>query len=298
MHARPRAKVNLSLSVGPRGRDGYHPLSSVFLRVGLSDELTVAFGNNEGSDVLTVSGLPGCEADGNIVLRAFAVVRAALGHDVPPLVAHLDKRIPVGGGLGGGSADAAAAVDAALQMWGVGLSPELRDQVATELGADVPFFAHNLEAALVSGRGEKLEPLTINTNPGLLLVTPRIGMSTTVVFKKFDELRAKPDLRRPQMPDFAYLAEQSASLRDANDLWPAALHLAPELGSIRGELENLSDKPWLMSGSGSTLFSIYESGSEAVASGRSIVASESDVLGGALFNAVDLYGPDPLWRYP
>jgi 4-diphosphocytidyl-2C-methyl-D-erythritol kinase len=67
---------------------------------------------------------------------------------------------------------------------------------------------------------------------------------------------------------------------------------------VRGELENLSDKPWLMSGSGSTLFSIYESGSEAVASGRSIVASESDVLGGALFNAVDLYGPDPLWRYP
>jgi 4-diphosphocytidyl-2-C-methyl-D-erythritol kinase len=298
MHARPRAKVNLSLAVGPRGRDGYHPLWSVFLRVGLSDELTVAFGNNEGADVLTVSGLPGCVADGNLVLSAFNAVRRVFGQDLPPLVAHLDKRIPVGGGLGGGSADAAAAVDCALQMWGVGLSREMLDQVAMELGADVPFFARNLDAALVSGRGEKLEPLKINTNPGLLLVTPQIGMSTTVVFKKFDQLRVTPRYRRPQMPDFAHLAEQSASLRDANDLWPAVAELAPELGSIRGELEKLSDKPWLMSGSGSTMFAIYGSGSEAVSSGQSILASESDVLGGAIFNAVDLYGPDPLWRYP
>jgi len=298
MHARPRAKVNLSLSVGPRGRDGYHPLSSVFLRIGLSDELNVAFGDSTGDDVLTVTGLPGCEVEGNLVLRAFAAVRDALDMDFPPLVAHLDKRIPVAAGLGGGSADAAAAVDCALQMWGIGLTPDVLDRVALELGADVPFFAHNLDAALVSGRGEKLEPLKINTNPGLLLVTPRVALSTAAVFERFDSITAKPERRRPQMPDFTYLAEQSASLRDANDLWPAAVDLSKELGSVRGELENLSDLPWLMSGSGSTLFSIYESGSQAVATGQSILASESEVLGGALFNAVDLFGPDPLWRYP
>ena len=298
MHARPRAKVNLTLSVGPRGRDGYHPLTSAFLRIGLADDLTVAFGDNEGGDVLTVSGLPGCEVDGNLVLRAFAAVRNVMGQDLPQLVAHLNKRIPIAAGLGGGSADAATAVDCALQMWGVGLAPDVLDRVALELGADVPFFANNLDAAVVSGRGEKLEPLTIEGHPGLLLVTPRIAMSTAAVFAEFDRIKAKPERRRPQMPDFAYLAEQSASLRDANDLWPAALALAPELGSVRGELENLTDRPWLMSGSGSTLFAIYESGTEALASGRSVVAAESDVLGGALFNAVDLVGPDPLWRYP
>ena len=81
MHARPRAKVNLSLSVGARGRDGYHPLKSVFLRVGLSDELTVAFGDDDGDDVLTVTGLPGCEIDGNLVLRAFGAVRRTLGQE-------------------------------------------------------------------------------------------------------------------------------------------------------------------------------------------------------------------------
>ena len=159
MHARPRAKVNLSLSVGPRGRDGYHPLTSVFLRIGLADDLTVAFSNNAGGDVLTVSGLGGCEVDGNMVLRAFRAVRHAMGQDFPPLVAHLEKRIPIAAGLGGGSADAASAVDCALQMWGVGLSPALLDEVALELGADVPFFAHNVDAALVTGRGEKIEPL-------------------------------------------------------------------------------------------------------------------------------------------
>ena len=157
MHARPRAKVNLTLSVGPRGRDGYHPLTSVFLRIGLADDLTVAFGNDEGNDVLTVSGLPGADVDGNLVLSAFRATRHALRLELPPLVAHLDKRIPIGGGLGGGSADAASAIDCALQMWGAGLSPAARDGVALELGADVPFFARNLDAALVSGRGETVE---------------------------------------------------------------------------------------------------------------------------------------------
>ena len=295
MHARPRAKVNLTLSVGPRGRDGYHPLRSTVLRIGLADELTVALGNNEGGDVLTVSGLSGCDADGNLVTSAFRATRRALGQEMPPLVAHLEKRIPIGAGLGGGSADAAAAVDSALQMWGAGLSPQMLGEVALELGADVPFFAANLAAAHVSGRGEKLEGLQVRGNPGLLLVTPPIAISTAAVYARFDELDAPSGSSRTI--DFERLTEQSASLRDANDLWPAATSLVPALAEIRSELERLSSRPWLMSGSGSTLFAIYESVAAASAAGRAIVASESELLGGALFNAVDIVGPDPAWRY-
>ena len=298
MHARPRAKVNLTLKVGPRGRDGYHPLQSVFLRIGLADELVVAFGNNQGSDVLTVSGLPGCEVDGNLVLSAFRATRRALGQDLAPLVAHLDKRIPIGAGLGGGSADAASAVDCALQMWGAGLSPELRNAVALELGADVPFFADNVDAALVSGRGESIEARSVTAGLGLLLVTPPIAMSTAAVFARFDELALDSTFVEFKTPDLARLPETYAGLRDGNDLWPAAVALAPQLGTLRDDLERLSGRPWLMSGSGSTLFAIYESGPEAVSSGRALVASESESLGGALINAVDLVGPDPLWRYP
>src|SRR3954447_19656405 len=297
MHARPRAKVNLTLSVGPRGRDGDYPLSSTFLRIGLADHLTVAFGSGEGSDVLTVSGLPGCQADGNLVLRGFGAARGALGQEMPPLVAHLDKRIPIGGGLGGGSADAAAAMDAALQMWGAGLAPQVLAAAAVELGADVPFFAANVAAGRVSGRGENVEALNVAGNPGLLLVTPPIAISTAAVYDRFDELDA-PLQGHAVVVDFEHVAEQSEALCDANDLWPAASSLVPALADIRSELERLSDRSWLMSGSGSTLFSIFESADVAAAAGRALVASESELLGGALFNAVDIVGPDPIWRYP
>ena len=280
MHARPRAKVNLTLAVGERGRDGYHPITSTFLRIGLADELIVAFGNHEGADVLTVSGLPGAASDGNLVLRAFAAVRRALGQDMPPVVAHLDKRIPVGAGLGGGSADAASAVDCALQMWGAGLSPQRLAEVALELGADVPFFAHNVDAALVSGRGEHVHPVAVPDDTALLLVTPPIAISTADVYARFDEIGAPSD------PD------------EANDLWPAAVSVAPEIAKLRAELERRSATRWLMSGSGSTLFAMYESVESAASAGRALVASESEILGGALFNAVDLVGPDPEWRYP
>jgi 4-diphosphocytidyl-2-C-methyl-D-erythritol kinase len=278
MRVRPRAKVNLNLKVGERGVDGYHELDSVFLRIGLADELVVAFGNNEGGDVLTVSGLPGADVDGNLVLRAFAAVRRALGQDLPPLVAHLDKRIPVAAGLGGGSADAASAVDCALQLWAVGISPQLRDAIALELGADVTFFAHNVVAARVTGRGENIEPVAVPVDTGVLLVTPPVALSTAAVFSRFDELGGPSD--------------------SDNDLWPAAISLVPQLAGLRSELERLTLRPWQMSGSGSTLFAVYDSVLQAAATGRSLVASESEALGGALMNAVDLVGPDPVWRYP
>ncbi|HEY5520321.1 MAG TPA: 4-(cytidine 5'-diphospho)-2-C-methyl-D-erythritol kinase [Candidatus Limnocylindrales bacterium] len=299
MHARPRAKVNLTLRVGARGRDGYHELESTFLRIGLADELTVAFGNGLGADVLTVSGLPGADVSENIILRAFDATRQTLGQELPPLVAHLDKRIPVAGGLGGGSADAACAVDCALQMWGAALSPALLADVAVELGADVPFFTANAAAALVRGRGEQIEVLPEPRNDiGLLIVTPPIAISTAAAFARFDELDLADQAPAHDTPDLNDLAACAEQLRDANDLWPAVITLAPELAVLRDELERLSHRPWLMSGSGSTLFAIYRSAAESVASARSLVASESEVLGGALFNAVDLVGPDPLWRYP
>ena len=299
MHARPRAKVNLTLRVGERGRDGYHELESTFLRIGLADELTVAFGNGLGSDVLTVSGLPGADVSDNIVVRAFDAARRRLGHELPPLVAHLDKRIPVAAGLGGGSADAASAVDCALQMWGASLSPALLADVAKELGADVPFFAANAAAALVRGRGEQVEVLPEPRNDiGLLLVTPAIAVSTAAAFGRFDELNLADQATAYEAPDLNDLPASAERLRDANDLWPAAITIAPELATLRDELERLTHRPWLMSGSGSTLFAIYSSADESVASAKSLVASESEVLGGALFNAVDLVGPDPLWRYP
>ena len=296
MHSNPRAKVNLSLTVTGVRPDGFHELDSIFLRIGISDDLTVAFGDR-GRDVLTVSGLPGCPVEGNLVLRAFAAVRRALGHDLPPLVAHLDKRIPIQAGLGGGSSDGAAALGAALQMWGAALSPQRLDELALALGSDVPFFVRNLAAARVGGRGELLEPIReAALDVGMLLVTPPIALPTAQVYARFDELggmrgtSADPGIVG-RLPDAAQ------ELRDANDLWPAAVSLEPRLGDLRDELERWTSLPWLMSGSGSTLFAFYPSAEEAADAGQRLVADADGLLGGSLINAVNLVGPDPVWRH-
>ncbi len=297
MHANPRAKINLTLSVAPRGADGYHQLESVILRVGLADELVVAFAET-GADTLTVTGLPGCPVDGNLVLRALALVRQRLGHELPPLVAHLDKRIPMAAGLGGGSSDGAAGIEAAEVMWGVGLSPQVRAQIALELGSDVPFFAQGGAAALVTGRGEQVERLPPPSGElGVLLVTPPLQLSTAQVFARFDEL-GPPSSQRVSPRSVDELLADPASLRDANDLWPAAASLAPGLAALRDYLEAEVGRPWLLSGSGSTLFGLYPSVAEATADGRLIVSAESALLEGAIINAVDLIGPEPNWRYP
>ena len=307
MHSTPRAKVNLTLAVGPRGEDGFHPLQAVFLRVGLTDELIVAPAV-EGRDTLTVSGLPDCPVQGNLVLRAFDLVRQAVGYDLPPLTAHLDKRIPMGAGLGGGSSDGAAAIDAALAVWRVGLAPEVLAEIELALGADVPFFAQGGPVALVEGRGERVEQLpAISGELGLLLVTPPIAMSTAQVFARFDDLGAEgssgtlsgdlADAVRAGMSDDELVA-RAAALRDANDLWPAAVSLEPRLGALRDELETRTGRPWLLTGSGSTLFALFPSAAAAAATGRQLASDVPERLEGAIINAVDLIGPAPIWRFP
>jgi len=300
MHVRPRAKVNLTLAVGPRGSDGFHPISSIFLRVGLADDLMVALADDTGEDLLTVSGLPGCEVEGNLVLRAFRSTRTAIGVDLPPLVAHLDKRIPIAAGLGGGSADAAGAIDAALQMWGAALSPQILNEVAAEIGSDVPFFARNVAAARVSGRGEHVEPLDADVDAGLLLVTPPIALSTARIFDRFDALSpdGSSDAASLDAIDLTDLPSAAGLLRDANDLWPAAVAVAPQLEPLRADLEDATQRPWLMSGSGPTLFAIYPSMAEAAAAGEGLAGSRSDLVANAQINAVDTVGPDPSWRFP
>jgi 4-diphosphocytidyl-2-C-methyl-D-erythritol kinase len=308
MHASPRAKINLTLSVRQRGEDGYHPLESVMLRVGLADELVVAFADT-GADTLSVTGLPGCPVDGNLVLRAFNAARRRLGHELPPLVATLDKRIPLAAGLGGGSADGAAAIEATEVMWGVGFAPDVRAAIEIELGADVPFFARGGDAALVTGRGEQVERLPAPTGAlGVLLVTPPVALSTAQVFARFDELDLPDQMAAGASAELAArlragmsadeLVASAEALANANDLWPAAVSLEPRLGLLRDVLQRRLERPWLLTGSGSTLFALYPTVAQATADGRLIVSAESELLEGAMINALDLVGPDPNWRYP
>src|SRR6188474_1403356 len=189
--ARPMAKVNLTLEVVGRRPDGYHDLRSVFLRVGLADRLSVNAGWASDEDQLLVTGLPGCPIEGNLVLQAFDLVRAAVDPRLPALRAELHKAIPLGGGLGGGSSDGAAAIGLAAAAWGVGVGPDETAELAASLGSDVPFFVADTSAALVEGRGESVTALPpVAGGAGVLLAVSTAELSTARVFARYDELAA------------------------------------------------------------------------------------------------------------
>jgi 4-diphosphocytidyl-2-C-methyl-D-erythritol kinase len=176
----------------------------------------------------------------------------------------------MGGGLAGGSSDAATALRLAARAWGLALSSADLARLGARLGADVPFFGADLPAALVTGIGESLQPLPALTAPvGVLLVTPPFGMATPAVFRMHDVLPPPGPAARRIVEDLARdwaaglsgpdLADRAGSLRDANDLWPAALALDERLGPLRDGLERLLGRPVLMTGSGSTLVGLYPS---------------------------------------
>ena len=169
------AKLNLTLAVLGRRPDGYHDLHSVMVPLALADLLSLAPAAS-GADRLHVSGSDLSAGPDNLVLRAVAALRARLGRageTLPPLAIRLEKRIPLAAGLGGGSSDAAAAIDGALEAWGLDLDPDTRAGVAAAVGSDVPFFLAG-GPALVSGRGETVHPLRSPSGPplGVLLVAP------------------------------------------------------------------------------------------------------------------------------
>ncbi len=287
------AKLNLTLAVLGIRQDGYHELHSVMVPTGAADRLSVAVQPPGGEDTLHVSGFdPGPTAD-NLVLRAIAAARraardAGFGPDVPPpLAARLEKRIPVAAGLAGGSSDADAAVDAALEAWGVTLDATTRRALAAGLGSDVPFFLAG-GPALVEGRGERVTPLSWLRDaagwpdrPGLLLVTPAVGLSTPAVFRAWDAGARVPggvarlasahladELRRGMLTSDMLLARASV-LAAANDLAPAAAAVEPALVPFKRALLRLLARPVGLSGSGPTHWALYASRAEAeAAAGR------------------------------
>ncbi|HSL33054.1 MAG TPA: hypothetical protein VK871_05340 [Candidatus Limnocylindrales bacterium] len=281
------AKLNLTLAVVGRRDDGYHALHSVMVPLDLADRLSFGI-LATGQDTLHVDGFdPGPPAD-NLALRAIALAREAVrrpasgpGGQPPPLAVRLEKRIPVAAGLAGGSSDAAAALDAALETWGAELDPERRFELAARLGSDVPFFLVG-GAALVEGRGERVTRLhgvrgqhdEPPIAPGVLLVTPSLPAHTAAVFAAWSAgAMAEPGIARRTSEHFASefgsgltvraLLERAAVLASANDLLPAAVAVVPGLVGLRRGLARTLGRPIGLSGSGPTLWALYPSHEEA-----------------------------------
>lgn len=278
------AKLNLTLAVTGRRDDGFHALRSVMVPLALGDVLNASTSPVEGSrDSLRIVGLTLAPSPDNLVLQAFAAAReavAATWHGAPAhpprLAARLVKHIPIAAGLGGGSSDAAAAIDVALAAWGAHLEPQERLEIAADLGSDVPFFLAG-GAALITGRGEFVEPLAdITGDPvAVLLVTPHLPVSTADVFKAYSAgIRPSDTARAADVSERlgsamraglsgGKLLAMAAELATANDLLPAAESVAPALTGFREALERLLERPVSQSGSGPTLWSLYANLAEA-----------------------------------
>jgi 4-diphosphocytidyl-2-C-methyl-D-erythritol kinase len=204
---RPPAKINLTLRVGPLLDDGFHDVRTVMQSIALSDTLTVT--PRKGPFVLATRA-PGVPADRtNLVWRAADLLWRALGRTGEPRDAHvtLDKQIPTAAGLGGGSADAAAALVALNRVWGSARSRRDLVRMAGHLGADVPFFLYG-GTALGAGRGDEIYPLDDAARLGVVLVKPSFGVVTADAYRWFDEDRA------------ARVSDDVSRARDVEIGWP------------------------------------------------------------------------------
>lgn len=257
MRVRVPAKLNLALRVGPPRPDGFHPLATVFQAVSLFDEVSAAPGA-EGVVTVTTTGegadrVPDDET--NLAVRAARLLAERHGH--PGLGARMSitKQIPVAGGMAGGSADAAAALLACSVLWDLDTSPDDLLDLAAELGSDVPFALLG-GCALGTGRGERLVPALTRGTYHWVLAFAEGGLSTPVVFRRFDELALAGDgpLDVPVGVMNALAASDPRALGRAlaNDLQPAALSLAPELRRTLEAGMECGALGGLVSGSGPT----------------------------------------------
>jgi 4-diphosphocytidyl-2-C-methyl-D-erythritol kinase len=250
------AKVNLVLHVGPRRDDGLHDLCSLFASLELADAVTVEPAER---DEVVCPGVSGP----NLAAAAITAFRAVAPEaELPPLRVTIEKRIPVAGGLGGGSADAAAVLRAANALAGYPLDPAALRRIGLGLGADVPSQIEPRHA-LVTGVGEGVEPVGL-PEMALLLVPAGEGLSTGAVYAEADRLpstRAHLDpvaLRRLARAPLATLAHAME-----NDLEAAALSLRPELARTLSKLDEAGALAARISGSGPTAFGVFASSAEA-----------------------------------
>lgn len=277
------AKLNLHLRVGPPGDDGFHPLHSWMVTTDLHD--TLAF---HVADQLSLRcsdpTLPTDER--NLVLRAAIRLRDEAGRAVPGAAIALEKRIPAGGGLGGGSSDAAATLLALNELWSLGFTRDRLAGVAADLGSDVPFFLF-APSADCRGRGEVVRPVPSPAPRSAVLLLPGIAMPTPLVYRRFDELLppADPPTVDASASFDAWTRLDAVSLlpRLRNDLEAAAFSLEPRLGALRESVERLLKRPVRMSGSGSTLFTLYDTPAQAESAARRV----ADAVG-ILSRAVNL----------
>jgi 4-diphosphocytidyl-2-C-methyl-D-erythritol kinase len=262
------AKINLALGVAPLGADNFHELITIFHAVSLFDTVTAK--PSSSGVTLTIEGegakwLP--VNDSNLAVKAAKLL--AKHHGVEPRVdLHIEKRIPVSGGMAGGSADAAGTLIACDRLWETNSSREELESLAAQLGSDVTFSLHG-GTALGSGRGQLITSVITTGEYHWVIALAEGGLSTPKVYSEFDRMQAVLRSGPPRIPSQLLLALRTGDSRElgaelSNDLEPAALSLMPSLRKTLEIGRDLGAMGAMVSGSGPTCVFLARSHDDAV----------------------------------
>jgi 4-diphosphocytidyl-2-C-methyl-D-erythritol kinase len=254
---RSPAKVNLSLKVLSRRTDGYHNILSLVSPVSVFDLLHF-WGRDDGRVVVTDDRALLPDGDGNTVVRAAKAMKETFGVDRGVDI-FVEKRIPIGAGLGGPSSNAATAMKGLADLWGLTADREKLSAIGARIGADVPLFIHG-GPCVIEGIGERVTPAFL---PSLwyVIVYPRIVLKTAEVYGRLNFVLTKGE-------NEVRLARKLETIQDVarvleNDLEKVGIALCPAIGSIKEELIKAGAVGALMSGSGSSAFGLFEGREEA-----------------------------------
>lgn len=248
-------KINLGLDVVGKREDGYHLVRMIMQSVRLYDRLE--FRRTKSSEIAIETNLRFLPVnENNLIYKAIELVRQEY-KITDGLHVKLDKRIPVAGGMAGGSADAAATLTAMNDMFELGMRSEDLSAMALKLGADVPYCLLG-GTALAEGIGEKLTSLSPVPNAHILLVKPQISVSTPAIYSKYDETEG---LEHPDIDGLRAAIEakdlSGICRKMGNILEPVTTKLNPVIGDIKKRIYEMNADGVLMSGSGPTVFAIF-----------------------------------------
>jgi 4-diphosphocytidyl-2-C-methyl-D-erythritol kinase len=252
------AKLNLFLHITGRRPDGYHSLQTVFQLLDWGD--TLHFTRRRDGQITRGSDVPGVLADHDLTVRAAALLKSHSGTSEGVDI-QIDKRLPMGAGLGGGSSDAATTLLALNRLWKLDLPRAELQTLALKLGADVPFFVFG-KNAFAEGVGEALEVVQLPPRY-FLVVTPRVQVPTAAIFS---EKALTRDSKPLTIMDFLAQHSCSAEWPDSfgrNDMQPVVVGKYAEVAQVLGWFDNIA--PARMTGSGASVFAAFQSRGEAEA---------------------------------
>ncbi|NLV53578.1 MAG: 4-(cytidine 5'-diphospho)-2-C-methyl-D-erythritol kinase [Bacteroidales bacterium] len=251
----PNAKINIGLNVVEKRPDGYHNLETVFYPIGLQDILEIQELDNDipesGYRLKVTGSVLGGSPDDNLVVRAFKLLKQK--HDLPPVSIGLYKHIPTGAGLGGGSSDAAFTMKTLNERFKLGLTTEQMEEYCAQLGADCPFFVQN-KPVFATGIGNIFHPISLDLKyKQLVLVKPDVFVSTKDAYAKVKV--ARPEKQLPEL-----LAQPIETWKDnvVNDFESSVFPKYPEIAAIKDKMYDLGALYASMSGSGSSVFGIFD----------------------------------------